>query len=123
MKSAYESRLLAETYVDDVQCEVRLQPDPRDEDREPIVGWVSERLLGRLRHLALAYDLPLLGRLPGDGSIAYPEVQLGSIEDELEFLCNVLTDNALLEAISPMREMIRTAAHDPRGWSLRVEAP
>ena len=88
-----------------------------------MVGWISERLLGRLRHVALAYELPLLGRLPGNGSIAYPEIQLGSLEDELEFLFDVLSDEVLLEAISPMREMIRKAGREPRGWSLMVEAP
>jgi hypothetical protein len=30
---------------------------------------------------------------------------------------------AALDAISPMREMIGRAGRDPRGWSLRVEAP
>jgi hypothetical protein len=85
--------------------------------------WISERLLARLRHLALAYDLPLLSRLPGDGAIAYPEIQLPSVEAELAFLFEVVTDHVLLQGIAPMREMIRRAMHEPRGWSLVVEAP
>jgi hypothetical protein len=123
MRKAYENRLNASTYRDDVQCQLRLQPDPRDEGRAPIVSWISERLLARLRHLALAYDLSLLARLPSDGSIVYPEVQLASVEDELAFLFEVVSDQVLLAAIAPMRELIRRAMHDPRGWSLVVEAP
>ena len=53
----------------------------------------------------------------------YPEVQLVSVEDELAFLFEVVSDRVLLAAIAPMREMIKRAMHDPRGWSLVVEAP
>ena len=123
MQRAYDNRLIGDTYRHDIQCEVRLQHDPRDEGRDPMVGSISERLLGRLRHLALAYELPLLARLPGDGSIAYREIQLGSVEDELAFLFDVVSDQVLLEAIAPMREMIRRAKHAPGGWSLMVEMP
>jgi hypothetical protein len=123
MHKAYENRLNASTYRDDVQCQLRLQSHPRDEGRAPMVSWISEKLLARLRHLALAYDLPLLARLPSDGSIIYPEVQLVSVEDELAFLFEVVSDQVLLAAIAPMREMIQRAQHDPRGWSLVVEAP
>ena len=123
MKTSYEARCRAATYVGDVQCELRLQPDPRDEDREATVGWISERLLSRLRHLALAYELPLLGRLSSDGSVSYPEVQFSAVEDELEFLYGIVTDGALLNAIAPLRTLIQQAARDPRGWSLRVELP
>jgi|RhiMethySRZTD1v2_1073278.scaffolds.fasta_scaffold734947_1 hypothetical protein len=113
MDRAYENRLTAGTYRDDVQCQLRLQPDPRDNARQPIEDWISERLLTRLRHLALAYDLPLLSRLPANGAIAYPEIQLSSVEDEL----------ALLQAIAPIQAMISRATNEPRGWSLVVEAP
>ena len=135
----YDKRLNADSYRDDVQCEIRLQPDPRDETCGPVVDWVSERLLGRLRHLALAYELPLLGRLPGHGKVGYPEAQLSTLEEELGFLSSVVSDQVLLaemddavsaepdrlpgeiEAIRPMRDMIEKAQHDPRGWSLIVE--
>ena len=117
----YDKRLNADSYRDDVQCEIRLQPDPRDETCGPVVDWVSERLLGRLRHLALAYELPLLGRLPGHGKVGYPEAQLSTLEEELGFLSSVVSDQVLLAAIRPMRDMIEKAQHDPRGWSLIVE--
>ena len=123
MQNGHEDRLTTESYQNDVRCELRLQPHPRDEGRDPIVGWISERLLARLRYLALAYELSLLGRLPSQGSIAYPEIQFDSLEDEFAFLFDVISDRALLEAIAPMREMIRTAKHEPRGWSLMVETP
>jgi hypothetical protein len=56
-----------------------------------------------MRHLGLAYELPLLGRLPSRGTTTYPEIQFGSIEDELAFLFGVVSDEALLQAIAPMR--------------------
>ena len=121
MSSMSENKLIAATYVEDVMCELRLAPSPKDEVRQPMVRWISERLLDRLRHLALAYELPLLARLPTNGSATYPEVQLAPIEEELAFLFEVVSDNALLEALSPVREMLKTAEHDRRGWSLIVE--
>ena len=119
----YDKRLNADSYRDDVRCEIRLQPDPRDETCGPVVDWVSERLLSPLRHLALAYELPLLGRLPGHGKVGYPETQLSTLEEELGFLSSVVSDQVLLAAIRPMRDMIEKAQHDPRGWSLIVETP
>jgi len=123
MTNPYKNRLDPTTYGDDVQCQIRLQPDPRDEGAQPTEGWISERLLARLRHLALAYDLFLLARLPTVGATIFPEIQLGPMEDELEFLFEVVSDAVLLEAIAPMREMIRVAMHHPRGRSLVVETP
>jgi hypothetical protein len=122
-QNPYENRLDVSTYRNDVQCQLRLQPDPRDEGREPIEGWISERLLGRIRHLGSAYELPLLARLPSVGTATYPEVQLASMEGELAFLFSVVSDRVLLDAIAPLREMIRVAMHHPQGWSLVVEAP
>jgi len=118
----YENRLDVSSYASDVQCQLRLQPDPRDEGREPIEGRISKRLLARLRHLGCAYELPLLARLPTVGAATYPEVQLPSIEEELVFLFGVVSDQVLLAAIAPLQEMIKVALRHPRGWSLIVEA-
>jgi|SRR5215831_12118118 len=123
MGSDLKGRLDANTYRDDVQCQLRLEPDPRDEGRAPMEAWISERLLARLRHVGIAYELPLLSRLPSIGATTYPEVQLATVEDELQFLCDVLSDQVLLEALAPLREMLRVAQQDPRGWSLIAEAP
>jgi hypothetical protein len=122
-QNPYENRLDGSTYGDDVQCQLRLQPDPRDEGGGPIEGWISQRLLARMRYLGLAYELSLLARLPSTGVTRYPEIQLESMEDELAFLFGVVSDQALLDAIAPMRDMLRVARHHPRGWSLVVEAP
>lgn len=97
--------------------------DPREELSDPVEGWISERLLARLEHLALAYELPLLKRLPTIGVEIYPEIQVQELEDELALLFSVVSDDALLESISPLREMLRKAMYDPRGWSLKVECP
>lgn len=86
-------------------------------------GWIAERLLARLKHLGLAYDLPLLKRVPSVGVEIFPEIQLQSLEDELAFLFSVISDNVLLNAIAPLREMIKVATHHPGGWFLRVEGP
>jgi hypothetical protein len=123
MQKPYEDRTDAKTYLDDVQCQFRLQPHPRDEGSKPIEVWISERLLARTRHLGQAYELPLLSRLPSAGATTYPEIQLASMEDELAFMFSVVSDQVLLDAIDPIREMLRVAMHDPRGWSLIVETP
>jgi len=124
MPNPYQNRLDAGEYEDDVQCKLRLEPHPRDESgQRAIEGWISDRLLARLSCLARAYELPLLARLPATGLVTYPQVQLSSIEDELELLFKVVSDNVLLDALAPMREMIQRATRDPRGWSLIAEAP
>jgi hypothetical protein len=123
MKDRFGDRLEAASYESDGQCHLYLLPDPRDERSKSIEGWISKRLLGRLRHLGQAYELPLLRRLPNSGAQIYPEVQLRELEEELAFLFSFVSDDALLKATSPMREMIRGAAHDPRGWVLQVEGP
>jgi hypothetical protein len=122
MSGALRTRLDPATYRDDVACEVRLEADPRDAQAERSSEWISERLLARLRHLALAYELPLLARLPTDGElVGYPDVQLRSLEDELAFLFDIVSDKVLLDAVAPFQAMIKRALHDPRGWTLVVE--
>lgn len=120
MPKRFEDRLLSDTYREDVCCEVRFQPASRDLEGEALRDEVPERLLNRLRHLVLAYDLPLLGRLPQNGAVTFPEVQLLSLEDELEFLFEVVSDQALLDAVTPFRVLTGRAKNDPRGWSLVV---
>jgi hypothetical protein len=123
MDRGFLDRLDAATYRDDVVCEVRLEPDPRDEQASRVNEWISEKLLSRLRNLALAYELPLLSRLPVGGHVVYPEVQLASVEDELAFLFEVVSDRVLLDAIAPLHAMLGRAMHHPRGWTLHVETP
>jgi hypothetical protein len=123
MDGSFADRLLNETYSDDVVCELRLTPNPRDESREPVNTWISERLLGRLRHLGSAYELPLLGRIPRNGTTTYPEVQIPSLEDELAFIFEVVADPVLLHAIAPLRELLRLIKYEARGSSLTVEMP
>jgi len=80
---------------------------------------ISERLLARLRHLGRAYELTLLARLPTYGEVAYyPEIQLGLLEDELAFLFEVVSDQALLRAVDPIVGLIHHAHRNPRGWWL-----
>ena len=119
----YSDRLEAASYRSDVQCQLRLVRDPREKCSDPVEGWIAQRLLARLKHLALAYELTLLKRLPSSGVEIYPELQVQELEDELAFLFSVISDDVLLKAIAPLREMIRVATHDPRGWFLRVESP
>lgn len=120
MSNTYRDRLAGETFESDIECEVRLQPDPRDESVVGANTWISERLLARLRHLGLAYDLHLLARLPSNGQVAYPDTQLPLLEDALAFLFDVIADPALLKATLPIRDLIGQAKRDPRGWSLIV---
>lgn len=119
----YNDRLEVTSYSGDVECQLRLMPDPREERSEPIEGWIAERLLARLRHLGLAYELPLLGRLPRAGVETYPEVQMPALEDELAFLFSVVSDDVLLKAVAPLHEMMKVAMLNPRGWVLQIDAP
>jgi hypothetical protein len=81
---------------------------------------MSERLLARLKHLGVAYELPLLKRLPSIGSEFYPDIQVHDLEDELAFLFNVVSDDVLLKALAPLREMIKVAMRST-GWSLQIQ--
>jgi hypothetical protein len=121
MASSYQDRVSVDAFKDDVECEVRLEPNPKDDSTTGSNAWIPERLLARLRCLGLAYELPLLSRLPSNGQTSYPEVQLAVLEDELVFLFEVVSDEALLRATLPVRDLIGRAKQDPRGWSLVVE--
>ena len=121
-KDRHSDRLEAASYADDVRCQLSLRRDPRVENSEPIDGWISERLLARLKHLGAAYELSLLKRLPSGGSEFYPDIQVQDLEDELAFLFNVISDDVLLEAIAPLREMIKVAMRSS-GWSLLIKSP
>lgn len=123
MTLPFIDRLALQTYQDDVQCEARLEPDPRDKVSTPMSRMVSERLLARLRHLGLACNLPLLSRLPSRGEVGYPEVQVASLEDELEFLSEVVSDPALRSVTDALSDLLREATHHPRGWCLVIECP
>lgn len=114
MPSPYKDRLDIFTYADDSRCEIRLQ--------RPIVNSMSEKLLGRLRSLATAHELLLLASLPIVDTVAYPQQRLDSLEEELAFLFEILSDTALLDAVAPLQEMIGRALHDRRGWTLEIEA-
>ena len=118
-------RLDPARYSDDEPFQVRLEPHPRDQgaSASAMEAWIAERLVDRLRHVALAYELPLLGRLPVTDSMSYPEIQLAAVEDELEFILEVVSDHVLREALAPLRHMIGAAIRNPRGLSLVVEAP
>lgn len=123
MGEPFSDRLEASTFADDVEFQLRLEPDPRDEQAETTEAWISERLVSRLRHLGLAYELPLLSRLPTDGQWSYPEVQCSSLEREIIFLLNLAADPLLATATEPLLSMVRAAIREPRGRTLIVEAP
>jgi len=78
MRRTFDDRLNPDSYRDDEPCQIRLEADPRDEKTDFVAGWISKKLLDRMRHLALAYDLPLLARLSGNGEVRYPEAQLSA---------------------------------------------
>ena len=117
----FEDRMRPATYADDVECEIRLEPDPRDERQSVRSSWISERLLARIRFLALAYELPLLGRIPATGATAYPGTQMESLEDELEFIGTIVEDALLFDALKPVTEFIARIKKEARGGSLTIE--
>jgi hypothetical protein len=107
MPEQFFNRLDPSTYTADVEVQVRLDPDPRDERAKTTEAWISERLLNRLRHLGLAYELPLLSRLPVQDEWSYPEVQCSSLENEIVFVLNLVSsrhaDHQHASGLAPRR--------------------
>jgi hypothetical protein len=126
---SFDDRFRAETYGNDPRYEVRLVPNPQDVAAQPPESaWIPERLVLRLRHLALAYELPLLSRVPicgrpDDETWTYPEQQLVRLEEEWAFLADRMKDDLLVGAFSPVLSLLAHGQVHPRGWSLVVEAP
>jgi hypothetical protein len=63
-----------------------------------------------MRYLGPVYGLSLLARLPSTGATTYPEIQRASMDDELAFLFGVVSDQALVDTIAPVRDMLRVAS-------------
>jgi hypothetical protein len=120
----FDDRFDDQRYREDEACRIFLQPDPRDK-AEPNFEevWISERLLERLRHLGLAYELPLLSRISSTEDWTYPELQAVSLERELAFLMNHVSDPWLGAVLQPFAALLTEAMRHPRGRSIVVETP
>jgi len=113
-------------YVNDVSYLIRLQPNSLDEKGLKQEVCVPERLMHRLVYLAIAYELPLLSRLPVAEDYeewTYPEVQAVSLERELAFLLQRVSDPLLTTVLRPFTTLVTAAIRHPHGRSIVVETP
>lgn len=124
--TTFEDRIHAERYENDEPFSFRIEPGGRVGD-ERVAFDVSERLVDRLRCIALGYDLPLLSRLPvcGDENLEYPAVQAVSLQRELAFIVAHVSDPLLERTLlRPLAALVSTAARSPTsGGSITVEPP
>jgi hypothetical protein len=70
--------------------------------------------------------LPLLSRLPAAHDYeewTYPEVQAVSLERELAFLLQHISDPLLSTALRPFAALLTAAMRHPGGRSIVVESP
>ena len=116
------SRFDLMTYAEDPKALVRLGSVSRCEVVAPIDTWISERLLQRVRHLALAFELPLLSRLPaGTGRWVYPDEQLDALADELVLVVERVDDPALASALASLNPLFHRRGGRRGEWHLMVE--
>ena len=97
--------------------------DPRVDRQVKTDVYVAERLYFRLWHLAEAYQLPLLGRLPRTATFSFPCEQFPGLSDEISFLLDVVNDPLLANAVAPLGELLQPRGLSGYGWRLDVEAP
>jgi hypothetical protein len=119
----YDDRFDAQHTHDEEPCRFSMSPDARDEDAPVLEAWIPLFLCKRPRHLALAYELPLLSRLPTRGDWTYPEIQCPELLDEIAFLFDHVSDPLLTSAMQPVSTMISAGYGEQRGRSLVVELP
>jgi hypothetical protein len=50
-------------------------------------------------------------------------VQCSSLENEIVFVLNLVSDPLLAKTIEPLLRLVRLAIREPRGRTLTVEAP
>jgi len=122
MPEKFADRFDPATYAGDPPVLFRMGCDPRVEHVPPVEAWVSDRLFHRLRHLGLAFELPLLGRLPaGTGKWFYPEQQIDALVDEVAFVSDRVDDPLLEVALASLTPLFRPRGRSWCGWILMVE--
>lgn len=124
--TTFEDRIHAERYENDEPFSFRVESRGRA-GTERLGFDASERLVDRLRCIALGYDLPLLSRLPvcGDENWEYPAVQTVSLQRELAFIAAHVSDPLLERTLlRPLAALVSTAARNPTsGGCITVEPP
>ncbi len=115
MADAFTNRFDPDSFARDPRILIRLGSVSRCEEVAPTEAWISERLLQRLRHLGLAFELPLLSRLPaGTGRWFYPDEQLDALADELALVVERVSDPALGSALASLTPHLPSPGPLPR---------
>ena len=124
--TTFEDRIHAERYENDEPFSFRIEPSGRA-GAERFAFEVSERLVDRLRCIAIGYDLPLLSRLPvcGDENWEYPAIQAVSLQRELAFIVAHISDPLLERTLlRPLEALVWTVARNPSSSGcITVEPP
>lgn len=119
MADAFTNRFDPDSFAQDPRVLIRLGSVSRCEAVAPTEAWISERLLQRLRHLGLAFELPLLSRLRvGTGRWFYPDEQLA---DELALVVERVSDPALGSALASLNPLFHRRGRCPGSLQLMVE--
>jgi len=122
MAEPFTNRFDPDSFAQDPRVLIRLGSVSRCEAVAPTEAWISERLLQRLRHLGLAFELPLLSRLPaGTGRWFYPDEQLDSLADELALVAERVSDPALGPALASLNPLFHRRGRCPGSWQPMVE--
>ena len=109
MNDRFADRLDPKTYASDEPVGAGTSDD--------YSGWVyvPDRLFDRIQHLARGYDLHVLPGLDPHRRNELDRHQAASLIDELEFLGRVVNDQALVEAITVLRDAASRTSRDPLG--------
>ncbi|MBT8469747.1 MAG: hypothetical protein KJN97_13460 [Deltaproteobacteria bacterium] len=124
--TTFEDRIHAERYENDEPFAFRIEPGGQA-GAERFAFDVSERLVDRLRCIAIGYDLPLLSRLPvcGDENWEYPAIQAVSLQRELAFIVAHVSDPLLERTLlRPLAALVGTVDRNAtNGGCITVEPP
>jgi len=116
----YRDRTDSSTYQRDEP--VGVGPEAGDSNYDGWI-WIPERLFARMQHIARAYELHVLSRLdPYDRNVLGRE-QTETLVDEIEFISEILQDEALTGELQRFRGVALHVARQPMRISLIVEGP
>ena len=122
-------RLSLEDIKGDPECLVAVVPvgslpDFYPSDESEYVA-IPERIMWRIIGIAKAYDLHFSVLVSDNGydRWVYRGPQIQTLEDELEFIFNLVNDEILREYINRIQAMVRKAIIQPNRLELAFEGP
>jgi hypothetical protein len=122
---AYGDRLSGSYFGNDEPIMIALAPRGEAVDWRNEAGhvWVPERLLGRLRFLAKAYELHLLAVVDLTDSTRFNHVQCQNMLDELGFISAIIHDPLISDLIANLSRLITRCVHGHGSLEVVIEGP